>query len=547
MKKKLKALKSPIAFAFFLTSLIACDKDFSTIKSDVLGEGNANFKTGVDTLAVTAYSKKLEALKINNLASNLLGVFDDPAYGQTTASIITQITPATYSPDFGENPIIEEVILTVPYFSTSIGTDNDGTNYKLDSIYGDPSTAFKLTLYRNNYFLKDSNLNSEDNNPQNYYSNAGNTSHSIINETTTVNFDDYIIGVNIFEGNVFDAFTPSNEEIVITTGEVDDEVKTRSVPALRGILDNSFWQNAIINASINNPSILSNANSFKDYFRGLYFKVEAINDSAGSMILLNLAANNANITMHYKKGEAGDRIDDSYTLNFSGNILNTFINDFDATLTDGDKDLGDKKLYLKGSEGSMAIVDLFANEAERQNFRNAFLDADENQIKLVNEAHLVIYEDEEMPTNDADANGDAYHKYDRIYAYDVNNNLPLIDTAEGLDPTVNSQNPLFSKIFSLGQRDSISPEIARYKIRITQHINNIIQNDSTNTKIGLVLSNNVNYTANSQILNSNDDVTAVPSASILSPRGTILYGSNESVSKSKRLKLILYFTELKEN
>jgi len=545
MKKIFKALKFPIAFALFLSSFIACDKDFSTIESDVLGEGNANFITSVDTFAVAAYSKKLDALKINNLASNLLGVFDDPAYGQTTASIITQITPRLYSPDFGVDPKVEEVILTIPYFSTANGNDADGnTTYKLDSIYGEPSTAFKLSLYRNNYFLRDFDPNSEDNNSQNYYSNAGSISHSVLNGSTTINFDDHTIGDNLFTEIKFEKFIPSNEATVVTTGEGEDAETTRSEPSLRAILDNSFWQNTIINEAINNPSILRNANEFKNYFRGLYFKAEAINNKEGAMILFNLASSKANITINYSKGVVGDRTDDSYTLNFNGNILNTFINDFDATLTDGDKDFGDQKLYLKGSEGSMAIVDLFASEADRKEFRNAFLDSDKNQVRLINEAHLVIYEDEEMPTNNVDGNGDAYHKYDRIYAYDVNNNLPLIDTAEGLDPTVNTQNPLSSKIFSLGQRS----EAGIYKLRITQHINNIIQNDSTNTKIGLVLSTNVNYTNNSQILNSSDDdLTAVPSASILSPRGTVLHGSNETISKTKRLKLIIYSTKPKEN
>ena len=93
----------------------------------------------------------------------------------------------------------------------------------------------------------------------------------------------------------------------------------------------------------------------------------------------------------------------------------------------------------------------------------------------------------------------------------------------------------------MGQRD---PNKLSYKIRLTEHLNNILIRDSTNTKIGLVLSSNVNLTNSSKILNSNDTVTSVPSASILMPRGTILHGTNTNVY-DKKMKLEVFFTKPK--
>jgi len=133
----------------------------------------------------------------------------------------------------------------------------------------------------------------------------------------------------------------------------------------------------------------------------------------------------------------------------------------------------------------------------------------------------------------------SFHENDRIFAYDIKNNATLIDYNDAFDPTRNTQTPLFSKIFSLGQRDSIGS----YKIRITQHLNNIVQNDSTNYKIGLTLSNNVNVTSSALILNSNDNVTAVPGSSLISPRGSVLNGSHNSVDDAVKLRLKVYFTE----
>jgi len=250
------------------------------------------------------------------------------------------------------------------------------------------------------------------------------------------------------------------------------------------------------------------------------------------MALINLASNDATITITYSKGETASRTQSNYVLTFSGNRLSTFINNFDeVTLEDGDKENGDDILYMKGMEGSMAVVNLFPTDEALQNFRDEFLDSEGNQTKLINEAHLIV----------TDTYGEnSFHENDRIFAYDIKNNRTLVDNGTLFDPTINANNPLFSKIFSLGQRDSIGS----YKIRITQHLNNIIQNDSTNYKIGLTLSNNVNVTSSALILNSNDDVTAVPASSLISPRGSVLHGSHESVNDEVKLRLKVYFTEL---
>ena len=562
MKKTIKALKVTVVLVFSVLSFIACDKDFNVIESDVLGKDNANFETNSTVYPATAYNKKLDSLQVNGLASNLLGVYNDPAYGQTIASIVTQVTPTTFNPNFGTNVEIDSVVINIPYFNKAVGTDTDGnTTYALDSLYGNPNEAIKLSIYQNNYFLRDFDPNSTTNATQNFYSNANNTLNSVLTGTSIVNFDDHVVAT-IYENP---AFIPSEDAIKTTIGEDTDAVTTRSTPAFRIVLESNedklYWTSTII--SKQDEPVLSNANNFKNYFRGIYLKAEALS-SDGNMILLNLASSNANITIHYSKDSTveGERTQSTYVLNFTGNRLNTFINDYNqVSLQNGDKTLGDEKLYLKGTSGSMAVIDLFGNEDSNNNeiadaleeFIDEYRQTDENGDyivdnttgnyllkRLINEAHLEVYEDETMSTLPEDENGNAYHKYDRVYAYDVKNNTPTYDFQ--IDQTENTQSPFNSKFISLGQRDTIS---GKYKIRLTEHLNNILLRDSTNTKIGLLLSTNVNYTSNAQVLNSNDDVTAIPAATILSPRGTILHGSNESTPEEKRLKLKVFYTEPK--
>lgn len=552
MKKILKALEFTGIILFLTVFFIACDKDFSSVESDVLGNGNSNILDDKFAAKITAYNKKLDSLQINNLNSALLGFYNDLAYGTTTASIVTQLIPTIYDPSFGTNPKIDSVVLTIPYFSKPIGQDSLGnTIYSIkDSLYG--NDPIDLKIFKNNYFLRDFDPSSPTDTRQNFFSKADadevGTDNYAITSTSTINFDN-------FKGDLIysnPAFVPSSEPIVLKTlvSDGNDEI-TRSSPRLRVKLDTTFWHNTIIQKE--GQIELSNENNFKNYFRGLYIKATPINDK-GNMILLNFGQEASNITIYYTSGETDQRAKDSYILNLTGNRLNTFINNYsEVDLTN----TNDDRLYLKGIEGSMAVIDLFeglvdcdgdgnVDDDALECFRKTYLklDDDGNYLdpvngrrplkRLINEAQLVIYEDESLDND--------IHKYDRIYVYDVKNNSTTLDYE--FDPTTNSSDPLNSKVVSLGQRstDNGGP---KYKIRLTEYLNNILTRDSTNTKIGLVLSPNVNNANLSRILNSNDTVTAVPSASMLLPRGTILYGATDNVPENKRMKLEIYFTEPK--
>ncbi len=559
MKKIFKALKFTSFLLFIILAIVACDQDFNSIESDVVGL--KNFNTGSYPIPITSYNKKLDSLRINNLSAQLLGVFNDPVYGQTSASIITQIAPVEFDPSFGDSPVIDSVILTIPYYNKILSTDAGGNSvYSIsDSLFGD--SPIKLSIYQNNYFLRDFNPNTELDVTQNYYSHANDivnsTDNFAITETSTINFDEHK-GPLIYEDN---SFIPSSEAIILKKVSTDGTESTeRIAPALRTHLDTAFWTAAIIDKE--GSDALRNANNFYNYFRGLYFKAEAINGE-GNMLMFNIAASGSNITIYYSYDSSADsteKFQDTYTLNFTGNKLNPFINNYSlVSLENGDKSNGDEKLYLKGSEGSMAVVDLFTGnvdcdgvvETAVECFKKEYRAVDENGNyiikngnfvlkKLINEAQLVLYEDETMT-----APSDDYHKYDRIYAYDVKNNLPLADY--GYDPSTNTADAYNSKLIHLGQRITDDNGVSKFKIRITEHLNNILLKDSTNTKLGLVLSTNVNYISTSSILNSNDIVTGVPAASIITPRGTVIYGSNANVPEDKRMSLEIYFTESSQN
>lgn len=541
MKKIKLALKNIAVLAVLISSFIACDKDFATVGSDIIGDNN--FLTPDATYPVVAYTHPLPPVQTNSLPLHYLGVYKDPTYGLTTASIATQMNASFYAPDFGDNVEIDSVVLTIPYFSRRVEVLDDGESvYELDSLFGNGN--IKLEIFENGYFLNDIDPNQEFNTPLRYYSD-GSTSNSSINMSL---LEGTPIQLDASEVIDFDNFRPSNQEIQLL--DEDDEITQRLAPALRVKLDTTFWHNKFIGLEQGSTQ-LSNANNFNNYFRGLYFKATPIDDN-GSLSLLNLSASGANITIHYKREstvEDADPVTGTYVLSFGGTKVNFINNQFDLDIPQGNPETGDEKLYLKGGEGSIAVLDIF-NSANHENgyspefiaFKNSFVETDlEGKFvkskRLVNEANLVFYVDQEAVQG---------AEPDRIFLFDLKNNIPLMDYYLDL---ANTTSPIDSRTSHLGklQREGDEPNGSgiKYKLKITEHINSLLIRDSTNVKLGLAVALNVNL-ENSltqyKVLAPDDNVVnSIPVSSILSPRGTILYGNN-TPDETKKLQLEIFYT-----
>ncbi|MAZ72503.1 MAG: hypothetical protein CMC70_05085, partial [Flavobacteriaceae bacterium] len=153
---------------------------------------------------------------------------------------------------------------------------------------------------------------------------------------------------------------------------------------------------------------------------------------------------------------------------------------------------------------------------------------------LVNEANLIFYVDQDKVVG-----GTA--EPDRVVMYDIGNDSFLVDVT--LDPTSTEEDfDALTDHFGPLQRGSDNNGDF-YKIRITNHVSNILNKDSTNVPLGLVVSKNVVEFDFQDLENSQaPGIENVPAATILSPRGTVLYGNN-TTNEAKRLKLQIFYTE----
>ena len=108
-----------------------------------------------------------------------------------------------------------------------------------------------------------------------------------------------------------------------------------------------------------------------------------------------------------------------------------------------------------------------------------------NQEWLINEASLKLYVDQDKMIS-----GD--NEPERIFIFDTESGSILVDYFDG---TLNETNPINSVTSHLERLTRDSDENGEfYKIRITQHIINILNRGEENVKLGISVSQNVNIT-----------------------------------------------------
>ena len=543
-------LKTLLFFCLTTVIFTSCDKDFNEIGSDIIGDDHFNFDL-YDDATVVAFNQRTGPVQTNNLPINSLGYYDNAIFGKTKSSFVTQLELASVNPTFANNPVVKNVMLTIPYFSTKTDTDEDGNGiYRLDSIYG--SSKIKLDIYASNYYLRDAL-------PPNFSDEQPYFSSQALN-----NFDSNIadpIRLNN-SGNAAqnDEFFFDKSEIVNYEEELDDNgervVESRETPRMKLELRNDYFQNKIFGSGA--VGKLINNNTFKDYFRGLYFKVSnaASSPDQGSLAMVNFGTGTITVTYDVDKVSTVDgvttttREEKTMVLNLKGNTVNLFENvdspQYSNAVNKPNQVNGDPKLYLKGGEGSVAVVNLFGPGEIDFIRANAW---------LINEASITFWMDMGSVANAP--------RPQRVYLYDMDNNIPLADY--NLDNTNGSTAKNNKAVFGgIIQKDSVMlPEkkyLYKYKLRITNHLKNLldVELDQKNVRLGLVVTESILAANNGNSLLNNpfvlnplasfaqQTVKFVPDMNVANPLGTVIFGSNiapEDPNYKYRTKLEIYYTK----
>lgn len=591
-----------LAGILLVVALVSCEQDLTSIGAEVIG--GEPFKTDKIVYNVSAVNKKIAAVQTNQLPVYQLGVYNDPIYGKTEARITSQVQLQAQNPTFGiytendelndsdkipENETIDSVVVHLPYFTDVLDSDNDGvpdalesgddildatndtdgdgvanneesangtnplstdtdgdgiedgddeTNdvttfaktFELDSIYGNIEQSFGLKIEASTYFLRDLDPDSNFQDGQEYYSNQQ-FSPAFTDE---VLFDDNSLTINNKE-TLF--FTIQDDP---DTPDVDESatVETRFAPGFRAQLNTEgidFFQRKLLDKE--GTTDLLSAVNFKNHFRGIHLSVTPSEEE----LLFFLDISNAQIEVyyHYDKLEEGETIQEQSSFNLSlltgapttglgGNAVNTFISDDYPAEIAAEMDVADNasRIYLKGGAGSFAEIQLFDDEAEI------------NLIKannwVINEAHLIFYIDQ-------DAVGASVQEPPRLNLYNAETNLPIYNS----NTEINDADSALGVFLNYdGIIEKSGDRGLKYTVNITEHINNIVIRDSINATLGLQITSDIRITgANNARLDNGED-KELPASSILSPLGTVLFGSGVSPAEEpKKLQLEIFYTE----
>lgn len=600
-----KKLLRPILIVGLITILFAsCDKDFNELGTDIVGDNHFGFEVD-SSFTVKAYNQKLGPIASNNLPINPLGFYSNPAFGTTQANFVTQVELSTINPVFNNTntelyedlPTIDSVILDVPYFKTLKTTNTDQTNeYKLDSIYGESvgsaNSKFKLSVYQSNYYLRDLDPEQSLAEQQLFYTDQNdmidnNKIPVLLNNAPLTDPASGSEGTHNADGRENEQFYFDKKEHKLTTYESDGVTKkyTRFAPSMRLHLRTDVFYDKILNAPTGQLS--SNA-LFKNYFRGIYFKVE--NGNPGNMAMINFKA--GKITIFYKEDKITpdnvstttvneyklERVSKSFPLNFTGNTISLLQNSNENVdyLNAANSSQEASRLYLKGGQGAMAVIDLFGSTDLKGYIKNDSFNenlpisttnpkyiltgpngiSDEiDDIKfngwLINEANLTFFVDKAAMSNFSPATPENQPiEPGRLFLYDLTNKKVLVDY--NFDFTTNSTNPKYGKFIHDGivqtqdLNDGRGKRGKKIRVRITNYVRNLIKNDSTNVRLGLSVTENINNVGLSKLRTSNSNFSSAPTMSVLNPLGTILYGTGTTSSnlpEGKKLKLKIYYTK----
>jgi len=428
-------LKYPIVIIVILAGIVSCEKDFKNIGEDLLD--NNLFSTGSYSAQVKGHSVRISRNKTNGTTHYLLGYTENPQFGSLRASIVAQLSLPEANPVFGDNAVIDSVIITIPYLSTLVGKQEatdprdpsktiNVPNFKLDSLWTSGIYKnFELKIHELGTYLNHLNpTNPEIDNEffsDDVFQKTGTPFYSSL---VSPNPNDTMMVIKRYK---YENFNLSNRVVYRT-----DTIKlTNSKPSLKIPLDEQRIKEIFQDQA--SSSHFATSDNFNHYFRGLYF--EALNSGNGTAAMyLNLAE--TNMTIYFTETKVTNETTEqdlnangimgeqnivlpnskSFVYSLSGIKANLFERNYNGKLAQNyllnpNTTQGDDKIFVQGAAGSDGVIHLFGGDANGNQIPDE-IETLRSKPWLINDAKLYLYVD---PVNSST-------QYpDRLFLYKIEN------------------------------------------------------------------------------------------------------------------------------
>lgn len=316
MKNTSRFLKSILALLMVGILFSSCKKEPSQIGLDIVG-GNPLNVLFSDTTSVSIYSILRDSLRTDELSYNILGYVVDPIFGTTKSSLYTQYNLSLSSFSFGDDAILDSIVLSI--------------QYQMTSVYGDSTAALSFKVYELDELLHFDSA---------YYS------------TRTVPIKPASLGNRTLVPRPMDSVLVDTTMVAPHfTMRLEDELGQR----LMSFNDTIYYDN----------------DEFVSLFKGLYFEPE-YTSGAGNLTFLNMVGTRSKLTIYYKNAVddslSYSLVPSSYTPSFQNFDHLNYVGsdpDFYQQVIAKDSTLGKQKFYLQtlgGVDSYISFPSLFNNE-----------------------------------------------------------------------------------------------------------------------------------------------------------------------------------------
>ncbi len=279
--------------------LSSCKNENSTIGLDLIdNQVGTNF---TDTITLQAYSVLEDTINTTGTSAHMLGHLSDPVFGNSSAGIYTQLALGGTAVNFGSNPAIDSVILTL----------------QLSGYYGDTNSAVGIRVHE---------LTESMDKTATYYQTS-----TLSYDPTPLNYQ--LTGYTIKPGT----------SVVVDTSVFSAHLRIR--------LSQQFGQHLLDHESDLN-------NNLENFLKGLYIDAVSHTGSAGYMLLTNMTSALTGVTLYYHNSDEHNL---RYTISCTDNCARfTHIdhdynasqnNDFVNEVLHNQTYLGNQVLFLQGGGG----------------------------------------------------------------------------------------------------------------------------------------------------------------------------------------------------
>lgn len=303
-------LRTYAVFIFLLLLFfISCKKDPDKIGIDIQPPEDRLKVKFSDTSSIVAYSVIVDSVLTNGLSVNLVGSSYDLVFGKTVASFATQILLSKAGIDFGENPKLDSLILSMVYVG----------------YYGDTNTLQTFSVYE---LSEDIFVDS------NYYSNKR-VQHSDIDLAH------------------YSFYPRPNDSLVV------DE--TTEAPQLK--INLNAITPALGDKILNAPEdVLADNNQFIDYIKGIYITSQPVN-YGGAILYFNMLSATSLLTLYYSNDSLDGLSYDLY-INGEGAMFNEYEHfnydhasqELRKQIVYNDTTLGNEFIYLQAMSGIKTLL-----------------------------------------------------------------------------------------------------------------------------------------------------------------------------------------------